>query len=85
MKQVICGRGLSRSFVTQSIHQQGDPGDKFYIIVSGQVQCDKVADGQARTSACLIVGDLCAAQPVVVNKLGPSGYFGEIGESIRVC
>jgi len=44
------------------IMKQGDPGDKFYIIVSGQVQCDKVTDGQ----------------PVVVNKLGPSGYFGEI-------
>jgi len=46
----------------ETIMKQGDPGDKFYIIVSGQVQCDKVADGQ----------------PVVVNKLGPSGYFGEI-------
>ncbi len=47
------------------IVRQGEPGDKFYIIVSGEVRCEQ-------TSAAN--GD----KTVEVARLGPSAYFGEI-------
>lgn len=49
------------------IVRQGEPGDKFYIIVSGEVRCEQTAS----------VGTE-AAKTVEVARLGASAYFGEI-------
>eukprot|EP01108_Squamamoeba_japonica_P004243 TRINITY_DN3384_c0_g1_i1.p1 TRINITY_DN3384_c0_g1~~TRINITY_DN3384_c0_g1_i1.p1 ORF type:complete len:321 (-),score=176.88 TRINITY_DN3384_c0_g1_i1:40-1002(-) len=44
------------------IVRQGEPGDKFYIIVSGEVRCDQTSQGDTKE----------------VARLGPAAYFGEI-------
>jgi cAMP-dependent protein kinase regulator len=51
----------------EMIVRQGEPGDKFYIIVTGEVRCEQTttAEGGAKTTA-------------EVGRLGPSAYFGEI-------
>lgn len=45
------------------IIRQGDSGDSFYIVESGEVVCHRKNFGQA--------------EPVLVKKIGPGGYFGE--------
>lgn len=46
----------------QVIVRQGEPGDKFYIIVSGEVRCDQMRDAKSQE----------------VARLGAAAYFGEI-------
>jgi cAMP-dependent protein kinase regulator len=49
------------------IVRQGEPGDKFYIIVAGEVRCEQTTTATDGTKATAEVG-----------HLGPSAYFGEI-------
>ena len=44
--------------------KQGDMGDKFYIVRSGEAVCTQKKDG--------------VGQPLVVGRLMTGGYFGEI-------
>ena len=46
----------------EKIVTQGEPGDKFYIIVSGEVRCEQTTEGTTKE----------------VARLGPAAYFGEI-------
>jgi hypothetical protein len=50
----------------RAVFNEGDSGDQFYIIVSGQVKISVSSDEKGRRIT------------KEVNRLGPGGYFGEI-------
>lgn len=49
----------------QVVIRQGDPADRFYVLLSGQVEVTQVPEG--------------SGQPSVLRQMGPPEFFGEIG------
>jgi CRP-like cAMP-binding protein len=47
----------------ESVFEAGDPGDKLYVIQSGEVEISRVG----------------AQSPQVLTRLGPGDFFGELG------
>ena len=84
-------------FVTESyptgktIIQEGDPGDKFYIIVRGKVEVTKVIDGQVAKLAVLSDGDFFGevallrnvARTATITALTPTMFITLSRESFR--
>jgi hypothetical protein len=65
ISELLGSRGVSRARFSpgETIFRQGDPGDCMYAVIEGEVE---------------VIREESAAEPKVIERLGPGQYFGEM-------